>query len=78
MGRGGGLALFWMKKADVEVLSFSKYHIDVSVGVENEGRVSRFIGFYGEPDKSKRHESWKILHRLKDSNKFTMIMCRGF
>ena len=31
MGRGGGLALLWMMEAGIEVLSFSKYHIDVKI-----------------------------------------------
>ena len=35
MGRGGGLALLWMKKAEVEVLSFFRNHIDARVGESN-------------------------------------------
>ena len=29
IGRGGGLALLWMEEVNIEVMSFSKYHIDV-------------------------------------------------
>ena len=40
VGRGGGPALLWMTKANIEVLSFSKYHINVKMEDENEGYAS--------------------------------------
>ena len=53
VGRGGGLALLWMTKANIEVLSFSKYHINVKMEDENEGYAWRFTGFYGDPNTKK-------------------------
>ncbi|KAL5801840.1 hypothetical protein ACOSQ3_033472 [Xanthoceras sorbifolium] len=46
VGRSGGLVLFWSSQLDISLLSFSLFHIDVSVSVV---RCSpwRFTGFYG-------------------------------
>ena len=58
LGRGGGLALLWLDEVNVEVQSFSKYHIDAIIGENNENVSKwRFTGFYGEPDTNKCQES---------------------
>ena len=49
----------------VEVLSYSRFHIDVQVCEHNGDKPWRFIGFYGEPYTSKRQESWTSLRLLK-------------
>ena len=67
IGRGGGLGLMWSNETQVEVRSYSKYHIEVVIGEVNDDKRWRFTGFYGEPDTNKRHDSWDILHFLKDS-----------
>uniref|UniRef100_A0A803QMV0 Reverse transcriptase n=1 Tax=Cannabis sativa TaxID=3483 RepID=A0A803QMV0_CANSA len=50
---------------DVEnqVRSFSPFHIDSFVRIEN-GQWWRFTGFYGDPDPSQRCQSWKLLKRI--------------
>ena len=42
IGRAGGLALLWMEEVKVEVMSFSKYHIDVWVGDSGDPYEWRF------------------------------------
>ena len=57
VGRGGGLVLLWRNDMIVEVLSYSRFHIDVQVCEHNGDKPWRFIGFYGKPYTSKRQES---------------------
>lgn len=63
-GRSGGLALLWQSNEEVQVLSYSKNHIDVIVQVRDWSKF-RLTDFYGEPDRTKRHESWNLIRSLK-------------
>ncbi|KAL0424119.1 UNVERIFIED_CONTAM: hypothetical protein Sradi_0946700 [Sesamum radiatum] len=67
-GKSGGLVLLWQKSVDVQLQSYSRYHIDVSVRLENSEDWWRFSGVYGEPDTSKRTEFWNLLSRLHDQS----------
>ena len=46
-----------MNEAKIEVMSLSKYHIDVRIRNEEEGTDWRFTLFYGDPDSNKHQES---------------------
>lgn len=63
INRGGGLALLWRNSIDVNVETFSKYHID---SIINKGKEDawRFTSFYGEPATHLRHKSWTKLRQL--------------
>ena len=37
--RGGGLALLWLKLAQVEILSFSSMHIDARIGQDDNDKI---------------------------------------
>ncbi|KAL0324537.1 UNVERIFIED_CONTAM: putative mitochondrial protein [Sesamum calycinum] len=63
-GRSGGLALLWQKSIEVQLQSFSSYHMDVSVRLDEAGDWWRFTGIYGELDIGKRFEFWNLLYRL--------------
>ncbi|KAL5767196.1 hypothetical protein ACOSQ2_013979 [Xanthoceras sorbifolium] len=63
VGRSGGLVLFWSGHLDVRLLSFSLFHIDVSVS-DSGCSPWRFTGFYGSPEASQRHHTWLLLKRL--------------
>jgi hypothetical protein len=65
VGRSGGLALFWKGFHLVELLSYSRRHISVSIKNMGSGVPWKFTGFYGHPDPSQRAESWKLLKFLK-------------
>ncbi|KAL8146376.1 hypothetical protein AgCh_004207 [Apium graveolens] len=67
-GRSGGLSLLWKETNQVELLSLSKYHIDVVVNVA--GLQSwRLTSFYGEPNRNMRRKTWDLLKNLaRDSN----------
>ncbi|KAM6547686.1 hypothetical protein CsatB_019362 [Cannabis sativa] len=62
-GKSGCLLLLWSKKVETHVLSFSPFHIDSFIRME-EGQWWRFTSFYGDPDPSQRTQSWKLLNRI--------------
>ena len=66
VGRAGGLAMLWNNQSQIEVLSYSKFHIDVKVNGELMDESWRFIGFYGHFQTHKRGETWDLLRALHD------------
>ncbi|CAN0925181.1 Transposon TX1 uncharacterized 149 kDa protein [Linum grandiflorum] len=67
-GHSGGLAVLWRDRERVKVLSFSRNYIDMEV-LDEFGVVTRFTGFYGMPERSRRRESWDLLRSLALENK---------
>ena len=65
--RGDGLALLWKSSMRVDVQTYSPRHIDAIVTEEQGNKKWRFTGFYGNPETSKREESWKPLEQLSRS-----------
>ncbi|CAM8999721.1 unnamed protein product [Rhodiola kirilowii] len=61
-GRSGGLALFWTQEIEVSLISYSDFHIDVSISGEDDFLFSLF---YGNPRVQERWRSWELLRRLK-------------
>ena len=66
-GHSGGIALLWRHKDEVSLSSFNKNHIDVIVSTK-EGIKYRLTGVYGEPDRSKREETWSLIRNLASDN----------
>lgn len=64
LGLSEDLALLWNTEINVNVLSFSKNHIDAKVTNLGDLNPWRFIGFYGYPERNKRRESWSLLKHL--------------
>uniref|UniRef100_A0A803QD63 Reverse transcriptase n=1 Tax=Cannabis sativa TaxID=3483 RepID=A0A803QD63_CANSA len=62
-GKSGRIILFWSMDVETQVLSFSPFHIDSFIRME-DGQWWRFTGFYGDPDPTQRIHSWKLLKRL--------------
>ena len=75
-GSKGGLALLWRKEVRVDIQTFGPWHIDVEVGGVTGTGTWRFTGFYGQPDTSKREETWRILERLGNANHLPWL-CMG-
>ena len=67
-GRSGGLALLWKKELKVSVQTFSDNRIDAIVDQGVTRHQWRITGFYGNPETSKRQESWLLLKRLATLN----------
>ena len=75
-GRSGGMALLWVRDLDVEIRSFSRYHIDAIV-IDSKSRFKwRMTGFYGNPETSLRKESWSLLRYLNSQYQLPW-MCLG-
>ncbi|XP_030964343.1 uncharacterized protein LOC115985543 [Quercus lobata] len=67
-GQSGGLALLWKPETFVNIKGYSKWFIDAEVICGNVQGSWRFTGFYGQPDTSKREETWQILESFGHSN----------
>lgn len=61
-GQSGGLALFWNNESSVNISSFSLGHIDTTV--KSNSGTWRFTRIYGNPESSKRRDSWELIKRL--------------
>ncbi|XVF56363.1 hypothetical protein PTKIN_Ptkin06aG0114300 [Pterospermum kingtungense] len=78
VGRAGGLALLWNSNYQINLQTYSKYHIDVSVISKASGHSWRFTGFYGEPDQIKRHFSWDLLCQLSSASSLPWLIAGDF
>ncbi|XP_030939895.1 uncharacterized protein LOC115964782 [Quercus lobata] len=76
-GRSGGMALLWVRDLDVEIRSFSRYHIDAIVINSKSGFKWRMTGFYGNPETSLRKESWSLLRQIRGPDRAQQQM-EGF
>jgi hypothetical protein len=63
VGLSGRIGLFWYDVV-VDIKSFNIHHIDAVVTTNWGGSPWRFTGFYGEPRRENRHQSWSLLRRL--------------
>jgi hypothetical protein len=63
----GVLSQMWQDNLSVVIKTFSKFHIDVWI-TEIDGRMWRFTGFYGEPNRALRRESWCIICFLRNES----------
>ena len=65
-GLSGGLALLWRHDVTVAEVSKSRSHIDVMLSCDRL-RISqlRLTGFYGEPRRERRKESWYLMRFLR-------------
>ncbi|KAL0378447.1 UNVERIFIED_CONTAM: hypothetical protein Sradi_3150200 [Sesamum radiatum] len=60
-GCSDGLAVLWDKSVSCVLRSFSQYHINVTVTIDDDSPLWHFTRFYGEP---KPRSSWELLKRL--------------
>ncbi|MCH86334.1 endonuclease/exonuclease/phosphatase family protein [Trifolium medium] len=63
IGRSGGLAILWRRKAECQIITYSQNFINVEIKYDS-GRLWRFTGFYGYPEHDRRRESWDLLRSL--------------
>ncbi|KAL6131079.1 hypothetical protein ACLB2K_069457 [Fragaria x ananassa] len=67
VSRAGGLCLLWRDGVEVSLCSYSKNHIDVSVGGLGEDSW-RFTGVYSFSKVEDRHLTWELIRRLGRHN----------
>ncbi|XP_037496341.1 uncharacterized protein LOC119371035 [Jatropha curcas] len=75
VGHSGGLALLWKGVSSVNLISSCSRYIDVEVDLHHFG-VSRLTGFYGEPNRNRRNNSWQLLRALA-SHSVLPWLCLG-
>ncbi|KAA3461338.1 reverse transcriptase [Gossypium australe] len=63
-GKSGGPALMWKEGGKVTIQSYSKYHVDSLVRMD-DGTDIRFTSFYGQADPALRNQAWDMLRRIK-------------
>ncbi|KAM7264200.1 hypothetical protein ACFE04_001883 [Oxalis oulophora] len=72
-GRSGGLVCSWSDSVCVQILSCSREHTDVIV----DG-MWHCIGFYGNPLKSFRAKSWKLIKKLSSRSELQWLVGGDF
>jgi hypothetical protein len=64
VGKSGGLAFLWNAESEVEIFNFSRRHINIVVKDRENNPWWKLTGFYGNPDSTKRADSWELLKFL--------------
>jgi hypothetical protein len=77
-GKGGGLAIYWQEGITIDLLSFSKRHIDVHVSGSRYASKWRATFVYGEPKSMDRHSMWTKLRQLKNRSSEPWLMMGDF
>ncbi|XP_031121072.1 uncharacterized protein LOC116024317 [Ipomoea triloba] len=77
-GRSGGLALLWNAGVSVEVRGYSNHYIDAVVTREDGGTQWRFTGYYGNPDRQRRRDSWDLLRYSSSLNNLPWVIMGDF
>ena len=79
VGQSGGLALFWWREVMVELQNLSKSHIDVLISCDElDNKQWWFTGFYGEPRREFRKDSWYLLQFLHAQLDFPWLYAGDF
>ena len=76
-GRNGGLALLWREGVHLEIIFFSRHHIDSHICME-DGIVWRLMGFYGRPEEDRKWQSWALLDHLNRMASFRLLVIGDF
>ncbi|XP_074323276.1 uncharacterized protein LOC141660211 [Apium graveolens] len=76
-GHNGGLALFWRNNSDLRVLSYNKNLIDVMVDIQG-WHTYRMTCLYGEPDRTRRRETWDLIRMLNNQVNLPWVFIGDF
>jgi len=76
-GRSGGLCIFWKDHVNLAIKNFLQYHIDswISQPGANDWRLSCF---YGEANRSLRHNTWETMKRLRGESTLPWVCIGDF
>ena len=74
--RSGGLAMLWKREVQVEIMGYSRNHIDAIVTKHVSSNRWRITGFCGHLETHKRKESWEELATLNRKFKLPWL-CFG-
>ncbi|XP_035546588.1 uncharacterized protein LOC118348634 [Juglans regia] len=65
LGKKGGLMLLWKQPLEVEVLNYSRWHINAWIKEVQGNDKWLLTGFYGQPETNLREETWSLLSSFK-------------
>jgi hypothetical protein len=69
----------WKHEVSLDIKSYSKYHIDGWISETNSVPVTwRFTGFYGDPARARRKESWRMLRFLRNETDLPCLCAEDF
>ena len=77
-GKSGGLAMLWREEVRLDIQTYSSSHIDAWVHGGDDVGWWHLTGFYGDPDTSKRGESWQKMKRLGGTSDFPWLIIGDF
>ncbi|XP_062089159.1 uncharacterized protein LOC133795722 [Humulus lupulus] len=63
VGHSGGIAMLWKVGEEASLLSYGQNYVDMEVSLSGHPKF-RLTGFYGEPNRSLRVESWSKIRQL--------------
>jgi len=70
--------MLWESDLNVELKSYTRYHIDAIVTDPTSGFKWRITGFYSNPDTNQRKESWELLQFLNSQFQMPWVCMRDF
>ena len=76
-GRSGGIGLFWNNEIKIDILGYSRYHLDVSVQEENHD-AWRLTCVYGEAQTHLRYRTWDVLKNISTSSSLPWMYIGDF
>ena len=78
IGSKGGLAMLWKEEVKLDIQTFSQSHIDCLVDGGAEYGWWHLTGFYGNPETSKRKESWDTMKHLGTTSSLPWLVIGDF
>jgi exonuclease III len=76
-GRSGGLLLLYRKEIKVELIHSYPMYIDVRI-IENQDKIWRFTGIYGESRWDQKYKTWDKLRELRNNSPLPSIVLGDF
>ncbi|XP_040986473.1 uncharacterized protein LOC121234570 [Juglans microcarpa x Juglans regia] len=78
VGNGGGLSLLWKDEVEVEIVNYSRWHVNAWVMDGELRKRWLFTGFYGHLETAKRKSSWELLQQLKPEGQVPWCVAGDF
>lgn len=75
-GRRGGLVLLWNQNINIDIKSYSSYHIDALIRDDSSSECWRFSGIYGWAEDQFKWRTWNLIDTLAVNNTLAWV-CLG-
>lgn len=78
IGLSGGITLLQQQDFDVQIQSYTKWHISAIMKDSQYNSQVYIMGFYGHPEISKRESRWNLLRSLTPNSSIPWFCFRDF